>query len=355
MLSDFLRINEVGFLQQEFFGNSVLDYIFFLLFLFFLFLIIKLLEKILLSKLKESKTGQGLKGVLIKFVLSIRSQFYLFVAFYLSLLTLNISEQIINFLTGILFFWIVFRVMIGVQMLVDYLLNKKILSDAGPEAEVVGKNLATVVKVVLWIFAILLALSNFGVEVTSLIAGLGIGGIAIAFAFQNILEDLFSSFTIYFDKPFTVGEFIEIEGERGIVEKIGIKSTRIRSPRGEEVIISNKELTNEKIHNLKKLERRRVIFQFGVLYGTTNEKMEKIPKIMKEIIDSQDLTEFDRTHFNNFGDSALEFEAAYFVNSADFADYRNAHQEVLLGVKIEFEKEGIEMAFPTRTVHLSKE
>lgn len=242
--------------------------------------------------------------------------------------------------------------MMGLQLVVDFILSKKVLKDTDPGTKVAVKNISFIIKGILWVFAGLLILSNLGVEVTSLLAGLGIGGIAVAFAFQNILEDLFSSFAIYFDKPFTVGDFITVDDKVGTVEKIGIKTTRIRALQGEEIVISNRELTNARIHNFKKLEKRRITFNFGIVYSTPSTKIKKIPDIIEKIINHEEMAEFDRAHFTTFGDSSLDFEVVYYLLSADFAIFRDIHQKILLEIKNNFEKENIEMAFPTTTVHL---
>lgn len=345
-------LNNLTILNKTFLGNTILSYLYFLGVLLILFLVIKIFESLILSKLEKEQKGEGLKAVLIKFIVSIKTYFYLYLSFYLSLSLLTISTDIKLWLTRFLIVWIAVRVGIGVQMLIDYYLDKKLLVEAEPGAKAPIKNIGTVFKALFWVFLFLLILSNFGVEVTSLIAGLGVGGIAVAFAFQNILEDLFSSFAIYFDKPFVIGDYIVVGEKSGIVEKIGIKTTRLRALQGEEIVMANKELTTARIHNYKKMEKRRALFEFGVVYKTDDQKMERIPKIIQEIINNIELAEFDRAHFIGFGDSALNFEVSYYVLSSEYLDYRNVHQEILLKIKKRFNEENIDMAYPTRTVHL---
>ncbi len=355
MIENIEEIKNLEVLERSFLGNTLFEYISFLAIFIVLFLVIKIIERVLLARLEKEngRVGKGsVKKLLIDFVLSIKTGFYLYLALFISLSVLTVPDSLMKFLQIILAAWVTFRIMMGVQMFVDWFLNRKLLDGADPGTEVAAKNIGTLIKALLWVFAILLLLSNFGVEVTSLIAGLGIGGLAIAFALQNVLADLFSSFAIYFDKPFTIGDFIIIGEQMGTVEKIGIKTTRIRALQGEEIVVSNNELTNIRVHNFKKLEKRRAVFEFGVVYGTADEKMKKIPEMIKEIIDKKEIAEFDRAHFKGFGDSALEFEVAYYVLSANFMDYRNVHQEILLDIKSQFKGEGIDMAFPTRTVHL---
>ena len=355
MFEQITNFRNLEILEQSFLNNTLFEYVLFGASFLALFLIIKIFEQVLLVKLKnrQKKIGEpSFKKVLLDFIVSIRTSLYLFVAFIVSLSTLAVNDRLITFLQAVLVIWITVRFMLGVQMVVDYVLNRKLLNDADPGTEVAAKNIGTIFKALLWIFAILLLLSNFGVEVTSLVAGLGVGGVAIAFALQNVLEDLFSSFAIYFDKPFTIGDFIIVDDQMGVVEKIGIKTTRIRALQGEEVVISNNELTTERVHNFKKLEKRRSLFEFGVVYSTDTEKMRKIPEMVREIIENKERTEFDRAHFKGFGDSALEYEVSYYVLSSEFKEFRDIHEKVLLDIKEKFEEEGISMAFPTRTVHL---
>jgi len=200
----------------------------------------------------------------------------------------------------------------------------------------------------------MLVLQNLGYEISALVAGLGISCIAVAFALQNILSDIFASFSIYFDKPFKTGDFIVVGNDMGVVNKIGIKSTRIRALQGHEIVISNKELTGSRVHNYKKMERRRVLFSIGVEYGTPVAKLKKIPKIIKDSIEAQESTTFDRVHFKEFGDFSLLFEIVYYVESGDYTNYRDIQQEINFSIAEKFKKSKIEMAFPTTTVHVRK-
>jgi small-conductance mechanosensitive channel len=211
-----------------------------------------------------------------------------------------------------------------------------------------------VVKVCLWSFGLLFILSNLGVNITSLIAGLGSGGIAVALAMQNILGDLFSYFAIYFDKPFVKGDFIIIGPQLGVVDKIGIKTTRIRALQGEEIIISNSELTSSRIQNFKKMEERRVVFSFRVFYKTPLEKLEKIPQYVRDIVSAQEQVRFDRAHLAAFGESAYVFEIVYYVQSGDYNEYMDIHQNIHFQIIAVFERENIDFAYPTQKVYLDQ-
>ncbi len=214
--------------------------------------------------------------------------------------------------------------------------------------------LGKIVRVLVWVIAGLLVMSNLGYNISTLLAGLGIGGLAIAFALQKIFEDIFASFSIFFDKPFQQGDYILIGADSGVVQHIGIKSTRIQTLQGEELIVSNTELTTARVHNYKRMEERRIVFNIGVEYGTNNAKMKQIPEIVKNAITKAKLAKFDRVHFNAFLDSALNFEIVYYMRSSDYTKYMDTQQEINLDIKQSFEKAKIEMAFPTQTVFVKK-
>jgi small-conductance mechanosensitive channel len=214
--------------------------------------------------------------------------------------------------------------------------------------------IALAAKVVLWAIVILLALDNVGVNVTGLIAGLGIGGVAIALALQKILSDLFASLSIVFDKPFVNGDFLIIDDYMGSVEHIGLKTTRFRSLSGEQLVFSNSDLLNSRIRNYGRMFERRVVFKIGVTYQTPRAKLTIIPGIIQEAIEAQQNTRFDRAHFMEFGDYALVYETVYFVLSSDYNSYMDIQQSIYFTIHERFEAEGIDFAFPTQTVFISK-
>ena len=203
-----------------------------------------------------------------------------------------------------------------------------------------------------WTLITLLMLDNLGVDITALVAGLGIGGIAVALAAQNILGDLFASLAIVLDRPFEVGDFIIVGDKMGTVEQIGIKTTRLRSLTGEQLICANTDLLTSRIHNYKRMDERRIVFGLGVTYDTPAETMEKLPGVLREIIEAQDKTRFERAHFKGYGDSALSLECVYWVLSPDFAVYMDVQQAINLEVLRRFRDLGADFAFPTRTVHV---
>ena len=233
-------------------------------------------------------------------------------------------------------------------------LSERKLKEEGDAASATTLNALTViVKIVLWVVAGLLILENLGIHVGSLIAGLGIAGIAVALAVQNILGDLFASLSIVVDKPFMVGDFIVFGNYRGTVERIGLKTTRIRSLSGEQIVVSNADLLRERIQNFKRMQQRRATFTFGVVYSTPPEKVAAIPQMVREIIEALPDTRFDRAHFKEFGAYSLNFEVVYWLLKPDYNFYMDTQQAINLALMRRFREEGIEFAFPTQVVHLT--
>ncbi|MGH7476332.1 MAG: mechanosensitive ion channel family protein [Longimicrobiales bacterium] len=207
-------------------------------------------------------------------------------------------------------------------------------------------------RLTLWALVLLVVLSNFGIQVTALIAGLGVGGIAVALAVQNILADLFSSLSIVLDKPFVAGDFVVVDDLMGTVERVGLKTTRVRSLSGEQLVFGNSDLLSSRIRNFKRLFERRVVFSFGVTYQTPHETLRSIPRLVQHIVEAQEKTRFDRAHFKSYGDSSLDFEVVYYVLDPNFNTYMDLHQEINLEIFRSFADHGIEFAYPTRTLYL---
>ncbi len=222
--------------------------------------------------------------------------------------------------------------------------------EANQQREKQSKGILVIVQVIIWLTGFLFLIDNLGYDITTLVAGLGIGGIAVALAAQTILGDLFSYLVIFFDKPFEIGDFIIIDDKMGTIEYIGIKTTRIRTLSGEQLICSNTDLTNSRVHNYKRMEKRRVVFSFGIVYDTSAEKIKKIPSIVKNIIERDPGNTFDRAHFSSYGDFSLNFEVVYYVMTPDYNEYMDKQQEINVGIFAAFGQENIEFAFPTQTI-----
>lgn len=222
-------------------------------------------------------------------------------------------------------------------------------------ADTRGRVVLPVVKGVVWVLALAFILDNFGVKVGTLLAGLGVAGVAVGFAAQAILGDLFSYFAILFDRPFAIGDFIIIGEHMGTVEHIGLKTSRIRSLSGEQIILPNSDLTGSRVKNYRRMIRRRILFTFGVLYSTPADKLEAIPGDVQAIIEETPQATFDRVHFKQFGASSLDFEVVYYVESPEYTVYMDTQQTINLALVRRFEEQGIGFAFPTRTIHIEQE
>ena len=214
--------------------------------------------------------------------------------------------------------------------------------------------LSFVAKLAVWAVVALLTLDNLGIDVTALIAGLGIGGIAVALAVQNILSDLFASLSIIIDRPFVIGDFIIVGEQAGTVEKIGLKTTRVRSLSGEQIIFSNSDLLSSRVRNYKRMYERRIVFSVGVTYQTSAGALEAIPGTVRSIIEAQPNTRFDRCHFKAFGDFALELETVYYMLVPDYGAYMDTQQAINLGILRAFGEAKIEFAYPTQTLFVEK-
>jgi len=282
---------------------------------------------------------------------------YLLIGFYLVAAILDTGawfSRLLHWLTIILVTYYFIRIL---QALVDYAVDRFVSTrrakGEGTSASAI-KLLGRIVKGLLWAVGLIIVLQNLGYNISALAAGLGIGGLAVAFALQNILADFFASFSIYFDRPFEVGDFIVIGSDRGVVEHIGIKSTRLKTLEGQELVVSNRELTESRVHNYRKMGRRRIVFEFGVEYSTPHDKLVKIPDLIKDIISHQEMAEVDRVHFKELGPYSLNFEVVYYVNDQDYNLYMNIQQMINLEMKEKFDQEKIVFAFPRQDICLVK-
>lgn len=241
----------------------------------------------------------------------------------------------------------------GVKFLIDRALQKKLDQDASSAPTI--SLLGFVALLILWIIVGLLVLDNLGVNITGLVAGLGIGGIAVALAVQNILGDLLASLSIVLDKPFVIGDFIVVDTMSGTVEHIGLKTTRIRSLSGEQLVLSNNDLLKSRIRNYKRMEERRIVFTFGIVYSTPLEKLARVKSIVWDIIEKMPQVRPDRVHFKEYGDSSLNFEVVYFVSRPDYNLYMDIQENINLEIYRRFREEGIEFAYPTRTLYIQRD
>jgi len=343
-------------LEKVYWNNSIQSYLIALGILLLVFIFLKIFKFIVLKKLGKAakKTKTKKDDQVVKAIENIGWPLYFVLGLYFCLKILILPEFLVKGVKYLTFIVITYYVVIAIQRIIIFTINKNVESKETKMDQHTGEILGRITKIILWIIAIILIISNLGYDISTLIAGLGIGGIAIAFALQNILSDIFSSFSIYMDQPFRVGDFIVIGTDSGTVKKIGMKSTRIQTLHGEELVVSNRELTSTRISNYKKLKKRRVVFNIGVIYDTSSKKLKKIPPIIKEVFKNRKDVELSRVHFKSFGDFSLNFEVVYVLNKKYYNFYMDTQQKINFAIKEKFDKAKIEMAFPTQTVYVKK-
>ncbi len=349
-------------LSMEFYGNTLMSYgISIAVFIGGSF-ILYILKRVVLARLQRlAKERVGvIFGVLVATVRK-----YLLPILTIVLLNYSITSFLVlakkvgefvhgAFIVLIAFFGARFAVAFIRLSIKTYLVNADREKDEVEIDRSLG-GLTAFINIVVWIIAVLFVLANLGFNISAVIAGLGIGGVALALASQHIFKDLFNYFVIFFDRPFQAGDFIILDDKMGTIEKIGIKTTRITSLSGEQIIMSNTDLADARIHNYKKMEKRRVQFSFGVLYQTGLKELREIPGIIREIVDRTEFATFDRAHFKEYGDSSLDFEVVYYVDGPEYNRYMDIQQEINLAIFEEFEARGIGFAYPTRTVFIEKQ
>jgi small-conductance mechanosensitive channel len=347
---------ELDFLKLEIFKNQLADYSIALVIFLAGIILIRIVRSSIIKRLKKwaAKTANVFDDALIRvFERNLIPIVYLG-SFYLAVdnLTLHpILDRTIEVLTIISATVLAIRLLVS---LAEYLLKIYWLTyhRDNPNIEQSINALIPAIRTVVWIIGIIFLLDNLGFDISAVVASLGIGGVAIALASQGVLQDLFSYFSILLDRPFELGDFIVVGDYLGTVEYVGIKTTRLKSISGEEIIIANTDLTGSRIRNFKRMQQRRVVFKFGVTYETNNEQLAAIPAIAKQIIETTSNTTFDRAHFYHYGDFSLDYEVVYFINNNDYAQYMDAQQQINIRLKEEFAKRSIKFAYPTQINYL---
>lgn len=240
--------------------------------------------------------------------------------------------------------------MITGSKVLNFLMDRALYRRGDTENATAKAALDILLKVGLWVVVLLLMLENLGVKITTLLAGIGVGGIAIGLALESVASDLFASVSIMMDKPFEVGDSIAVANYSGTVQKIGIKSTRLKSATGEELIIPNTTLTTSNIQNFKTLTERRVLVTLGVTYDTPPDKMRAVPALVQQVIEAQDNTRFDHCFFRDFGASSMDFELLWYTLSTDYSAFIKTQEAVNFGILEAFRAQGIQFAYPTQTI-----
>src|SRR6056297_3357720 len=349
---------ENNLLNQVILNNSISAYIISFFIVFAGILIIRIFKYLFFDKIHRLinkvsiSFGDFFNKALDKRIVPLTYLIIIFVAIN----RLTLSGSIDQTLNIVFIFVIVVYITLLIQDIIIYTMKKYWEKKQSNQAqETVFTVSVFIIKLTTWLIALLFILDNLNIEIRGLITGLGVGGIAIAFAAQTILADIFSYFTIFLDRPFDIGDFIIVGDYMGTVEHIGIKTTRIRSLSGEQLVFSNNDLTNSRINNYKRMQHRRVNFDFGVVYDTPLVKLKKIPTYVEEIINSVEKTTFDRAHFDSYGEYSLIYQVVYYVKDSDYKVYMDLQEVINLKLKERFLSEGIKFAYPTHSLHIYDE
>lgn len=343
-------------LDRMWYGNTVQAWVIALVLAVAVMAALYVLRQIAVRRLSAiaRRTATDLDELIVDLARRTRSGFMLAVAVYLAALTLTLpraADRVLGIVAAIAaLFQLALWGNSGIGFGVNRYVQRRMEQD--PASATTVAALSFVGKALLWAIILLVALDNIGVDITALLTGLGVGGIAVALALQNVLGDLFAAFSIALDKPFRIGDFIIVGDLLGTVEHIGLKTTRLRSLSGEQIVFSNADLLTSRIRNFKQMYERRVTFTLGVAYETPLEKLQAIPRMVRQIVEAQPQTRFDRAHFKAYGDFSLNFEVVYYVLTPDYTTYMEIQQAINLELYRQFQHEGIEFAYPTQTVHV---
>ena len=336
---------------KKFFGNTVGDYAIALAVFIIVIIAVTIIQRIIISKV--NKHFPDTEDITISDILHSFNRRLLPVTYFLAvysamsyltmppIVTKFIDKAIIIFVSV----FVIFFITDSVRILCSIPRKSGLKIPAG---------MISIFQAIVWIMGILFIFANLGYNVSTFITGLGIGGVAVALASQAILGDLFNYFVILFDKPFQKGDTIQVDTMQGTVEYVGVKSTRIRSVTGEQLLISNTDLTKSRLQNFKNMLKRRNLTVIGVEYATAPDKLKQLPNLIKKAVESVEGTEFSRVHFSEFGASSLNFELAYFVLSSDYSVYIDTVQKVNYAIFDALNEEGVSFAFPSQTIYMAK-
>lgn len=347
------------FLSTEWLGNSGRQWLIaagITILLLFVFFVAKPFLRARAAALAK-RTETAWDDALIQVLESTRSPALLIFALYFGSVALSLPDRIRTVAASVALIAIILQAGIWVNGLLQFWLRQAVERRRRDDPGSVAAFNVTgwVSRLILWSVVLLLILDNLGINVTALVAGLGVGGIAVALAVQNVLGDLFASLSIVLDKPFAVGDFLVIDDCLGSVEHVGLKTTRLRSLTGEQLVLSNTDMLASRIRNYGRMYERRVVFPLGVTYQTPRDLLKKIPEIIRESVEAQDQTRFDRAHFKAYGAYSLDFETVYYVLAADFNLSMDIQQAINLAIHERFEQAGIEFAYPTQTIFVERE
>ncbi|HKA38414.1 MAG TPA: mechanosensitive ion channel family protein [Burkholderiales bacterium] len=344
-------------LDQVWRANELYDWAIFLGIALGVLLALAVLRFWALRALKKlsARTATALDDIAVEVVESTRLWLLLPVALYAGASVLDLPSRLDRLAGALAVVAATLQAALWIDRFIRSWLERRIAQMRGANGETITvlSMIGFAGQVLLWVMLLLLVLDQLNFNITALVAGLGVGGVAVALAVQNILGDLFASLSIVLDKPFVVGDFIVVDNLRGTVERVGIKTTRVRSLDGELMVFSNTDLLKSRIRNFKRMSDRRVEFTLGVSYHTPLDKLRRIPQWLREIVKMQQRTRLDRAHFKQYGEWALVFEVVYYVLDSDYNLYMDVQQAINLAIFERLEREGVEFADPTRTVHVT--
>jgi small-conductance mechanosensitive channel len=344
----------LDWLDEQLLGEPARDWIMALAIALAVLLVLALIKRIVFSRVSRfsrlaSRTETQADDFFVEMVRRTRWLLVLFPVLSLAAVSLDVP-RLQGYLRTAAILAFLLQLALWALVAINFWTERKRRTEADAASTTMIRAFGFMGKVVLWSVILLLALENLGVDVTALIAGLGVGGVAVALALQNILGDLLASLSIVLDKPFVIGDTIQVDNFTGTVESIGIKTTHLRSVTGEQLVFSNGDLVRSRIRNHKRMGERRVAHTFDVVYQTPVETVARIPEIVRRLVDAREQLRFDHAHLVGLGESGLRFEAVWFVLSPDNALHLDLQQSILLDLLRRFETEGIEIAYPTRTL-----
>jgi len=348
----------MGILTRTIYQNPVWEWLLAVGVLLVVGAVLRVAMRLLVARLRRlvDRTPTQFDNLIVELLEKTRLLFILVVALYAGSLVLSLPDAAEGALRTLLVLALLFQAGYWGNAVVSFWIAQTVKRRLAEDAAAATSMSAVgfIAKMAIWTVVALLALDNLGIDITALIAGLGIGGIAIALAVQNILGDLFASLSILVDKPFVIGDFIIVGEQLGTVERIGLKTTRIRSLSGEQIVFSNTDLLSSRIRNYKRMYERRVVFAVGVTYQTPPGIVERIPAMIRSIVEETPNVRFDRSHFKEFGPSSLVFETVFYVLVPDYNAYMDAQQSINLGIMRAFQAEAIEFAYPTQTLFVQR-
>ena len=350
----------MGVFEQVYFGNTLLQWSSALGVVFLALLAFQIIKTVGIRRLRKlaEKTATDFDDFIMELIASTKFLLLVLLSVFAGSFMIEMPDSIQVYLRSVAIIAFLVQTTLWGNRLIGYALKRftqERLDAEDPASTTAAGFVSTLVRIVFISLMTLVGLATVGFDINALVAGLGIGGIAIALAVNGILQDLFGSLTIALDKPFVVGDFITVDDFSGTVENVGLKSTRLRSNTGEQLVMSNSDLLSSRLRNYKRMVERRGTMNLGVTYDTPAEKLEAIPGMIQEILETEELARFDRAHFSSFGDFALNFVVVYWMLTPEYGDFMDTTQSINLKIVRRFSEEGIEMAFPTQTIHVDRD